>query len=67
LEWPEATTPQIAKSVEPVGAVHRSYLSKKLTLAASATYEHYSDDIKDSPIARQSYEYKVGLSLVYHF
>lgn len=50
-----------------VTAVHRSYLSKKLMLIANGSYERYSGDIEDSPVARQKYEYEVGLSLVYHF
>ena len=48
-------------------ALHRSYMSKKLMLMANATYEHYSGDIEDSPIAQQGYEYEIGVSLVYHF
>jgi outer membrane scaffolding protein for murein synthesis (MipA/OmpV family) len=48
-------------------ALHRSYLAKKLMLMASATYEHYSGDIEDSPIVRRGYEYELGVSLVYHF
>jgi outer membrane scaffolding protein for murein synthesis (MipA/OmpV family) len=49
-------------------AVHRSYLWRdKLMLLANASYEHYSSDIADSPIARQDSEYEIGLSLVYHF
>ncbi len=47
-------------------AEHRSYSTRKLMLTANATYEHYSGDIEDSPIARQGYEYEVGVSLVYH-
>ena len=34
---------------------------------AQACVELYSSDIGDSPIARQDYEYELGLSLVWHF
>lgn len=49
-------------------AVHRSYLWRdNLMLLANASYERYSSDIADSPIARRDFEYEIGVSLVYHF
>lgn len=50
-----------------VTGVHRSYLTEKLMLNLNASYELYDGDIEDSPIARQAYEYEVGMALVYHF
>jgi outer membrane scaffolding protein for murein synthesis (MipA/OmpV family) len=50
-----------------ITAIHRSYLTKKLMLMANASFEKYSGDIADSPIARQDYEYEVGVSLIWHF
>lgn len=50
-----------------VQLVHRRYLTRRLHAIAQAGVEFYSSDIGDSPIARQDYEYELGLSLVWHF
>ena len=47
--------------------IYRTYVAKKLMLMANASYERYSGDVEDSPIARRPYEVEVGLGLVYHF
>lgn len=50
-----------------VTLVDRRYLTEHLHLAFQAGAEFYSSDIGDSPIARNDYEYEVGLSLVWVF
>ncbi len=50
-----------------VQLVHRRYLTRRLHAIAQAGVEFYSSDIADSPIARQDYEYELGLSVVWHF
>lgn len=47
--------------------VHRRYLTDKLHLIGQAGVEFYSSDIGDSPIAREDYEFELGLSLLWHF
>ena len=50
-----------------VQLVHRRYVTRRLHAIAQAGVEFYSSDIGDSPIARQDYEYELGLSVVWHF
>lgn len=50
-----------------VNLIHRRNLGKRLQLVAAAEYELYSDDIADSPIARDDFEYGLELSLVWRF
>lgn len=50
-----------------VTLVDRRYLSDHLHLAFQAGAELYSSDIQDSPIAREDYEFEVGVSLVWVF
>jgi MipA family protein len=50
-----------------VQLVHRRYVTRRLHAIAQAGVEFYSSDIADSPIARQDYEYELGLSVVWHF
>jgi outer membrane scaffolding protein for murein synthesis (MipA/OmpV family) len=47
--------------------VHRRYLTEKLHVIGQAGVEFYSSDIGDSPIAREDYEFELGLSLLWHF
>jgi len=47
--------------------VHRRYLTERLHLIGQAGVEFYSSDIGDSPIARDDYEFELGLSLLWHF
>jgi outer membrane scaffolding protein for murein synthesis (MipA/OmpV family) len=47
--------------------VDRRYLTEHLHLVTQAGAELYSSDIQDSPIAREDYEYEVGVSLVWRF
>lgn len=48
-------------------AVHRRYLTQHIHAIALASIEFYSEDIQESPIAREDYETEIGLSIVYHF
>ncbi|MEJ2515556.1 MAG: MipA/OmpV family protein [Gammaproteobacteria bacterium] len=50
-----------------VTLVDRRYLTRHLHLIAQAGAELYSSDIRDSPIAREDYEFEIGLSLVWVF
>ena len=45
----------------------RYYVSENWQLTGEAVYEHYSSDIRDSPIARSDYEAEVGVGLIYVF
>jgi outer membrane protein len=47
--------------------VHRRYVTDKLHVIGQAGVEFYSSDIGDSPIARENYEFELGLSLLWHF
>ena len=50
-----------------VSAVARWHLGPRWQLSAQAGYERYSDDISDSPIARDDYELELGMTLVWRF
>ena len=63
---PETTLSGGYRSVG-VQLVHRRYVTRRLHAIAQAGFEFYSSDIGDSPIARQDYEYELGLSVVWHF
>jgi outer membrane scaffolding protein for murein synthesis (MipA/OmpV family) len=45
----------------------RYYVSENWQFFGEAVYEHYSSDIRDSPIARSDYEAEVGVGFVYVF
>lgn len=47
--------------------IDRRYLAEHLQLITQLGAELYSSDIQDSPIAREDFEYEVGVSLVWHF
>lgn len=47
--------------------LHRANLGARWQLVGQAGVEFYSDDIADSPIAQDDYEYEVGVSLLYRF
>ncbi|MGA0334546.1 MAG: MipA/OmpV family protein, partial [Kiritimatiellia bacterium] len=47
--------------------VDRRYLSEHLQLVLQAGVERYSSEIQDSPIARDSYEAEIGISLLWRF
>ncbi|QDP00884.1 MipA/OmpV family protein [Thalassotalea sp. PS06] len=46
---------------------YRHYINDNWQIFGEAVYEHYSGDIKDSPIARSDYEAEVGLGFIYIF
>ena len=50
-----------------VTAVGRWNVGARWQVTAQAGYERYSDDIADSPIARDDYEVELGLALTWRF
>lgn len=46
---------------------YREYISTNWQVIAEAVYEHYSNDIQDSPIARHDFESEIGFGLIYVF
>ncbi|MDN3653779.1 MipA/OmpV family protein [Thalassotalea ponticola] len=46
---------------------YRTYIAKNWQVFGEAVYEHYSGDIKDSPITRNNYEAEVGVGFIYIF
>lgn len=46
---------------------YRHNLSENWQIFGEAVYEHYSSDIKKSPIARSNYEAEVGVGFIYIF
>lgn len=46
---------------------YRHYIAKNWQIFGEAVYEHYSSDIKDSPIARNNFEAEVGIGFIYVF
>ena len=46
---------------------YRYNLNKNWQIFGEAVYEHYGSDIKESPIARSSYEAEVGVGFIYIF
>ena len=50
-----------------VTIIDRRYLTQHLHLISQAGAELYSSDIQDSPIAREDYEFEIGVSLVWRF
>ncbi|WP_246065589.1 MipA/OmpV family protein [Hydrocarboniclastica marina] len=45
----------------------RYYVSDKWQVFGEALYEHFSSDVRDSPIARSDYEAEVGVGAIYVF
>lgn len=45
----------------------RHFVSEKWQVFGEALYEHYSSDVRDSPIARSDYEAEVGVGAIYVF
>ncbi len=45
----------------------RYFVSENWQILGEAVYEHYSSDVRDSPIARSDYEAEVGVGVVYVF
>jgi outer membrane scaffolding protein for murein synthesis (MipA/OmpV family) len=50
-----------------ISLVDRRYLTRHIHLITKAGFEYYSNDIQDSPIAREDFEAEAGIALVYHF
>jgi outer membrane scaffolding protein for murein synthesis (MipA/OmpV family) len=50
-----------------VQIIDRRYLSRHIQIVTQAGFESYSSDIGDSPIARDDYEYELGISVIWHF
>lgn len=46
---------------------YRHNINRNWQIFGEAVYEHYSGDIKDSPITRNDYEAEVGLGFIYIF
>jgi outer membrane scaffolding protein for murein synthesis (MipA/OmpV family) len=47
--------------------IDRRYLSESIQIISQGVIEYYSSDIQDSPIARDDYEFELGVSVVWHF
>ena len=47
--------------------IDRRYIGDHIHIISQAGLEYYCDEIQDSPIAREDYEFEVGVSVVYHF
>ena len=47
--------------------VYRHNLSRNWQIFGEALYERFSSDVRDSPIARSSYEAEVGVGFIYRF
>ena len=50
-----------------INLIDRRYVTHHIQIITQAGFELYSDDIQDSPIAREDFEMEFGLSAVYHF
>jgi len=46
---------------------YRHYINENWQIIGEAVYEHYSSDVRDSPIARNDYEAEVGAGIIYVF
>ena len=46
---------------------YRHYINENWQIIGEAVYEHYSSDVRDSPIARDDYEAEVGVGIIYVF
>jgi len=50
-----------------INYTYRNYLSEHLQIFGEVLYEHYSSDVRDSPIARGNFEAEVGVGVIYVF
>lgn len=50
-----------------INYTYRNYISENFQIFGEALYEHYSNDVRDSPIARGNYEAEVGVGFIYVF
>ena len=50
-----------------ISVTDRRDLTEHIHLITQGGIEFYSDDIQDSPIAREDYEAEVGVSVLHHF
>lgn len=46
---------------------YRHYINKNWQIYGEALYEHYSSEVRDSPIARGDYEAEIGVGFIYIF
>ena len=46
---------------------YRKNINENWQIFGEVLYEHFSSDVRDSPIARSSYEAEVGVGVVYVF
>lgn len=46
---------------------YRYYVNKNWQIYGEALYEHFSSEVRDSPIARGDYEAEVGIGFIYTF
>jgi outer membrane scaffolding protein for murein synthesis (MipA/OmpV family) len=46
---------------------YRHYINENWQIFGEALYEHYSSDVRDSPIARSNYEAEVSVGFIYIF
>ena len=46
---------------------YRHNINENWQIIGEAVYEHYSSDVRDSPIAREDYEAEVGVGIIYVF
>jgi outer membrane scaffolding protein for murein synthesis (MipA/OmpV family) len=46
---------------------YRHYINKNWQIFGEALYEHFSSDVRDSPIARSNYEAEVSVGFIYVF
>ncbi len=47
--------------------IYRHNIDRNWQIFGEAVYEHYSSDVRDSPIAREDYEAEVGIGFIYVF
>jgi len=47
--------------------VDRRFVNDHIQIISGVEFEYYSDDVQDSPIAREDYALEVELAMIYHF
>ncbi len=60
---------QLSSGLRSIGINYnyRHYINDNWQIYGEALYEHYSSEVRDSPIARSDYEAEVGIGFIYVF
>lgn len=60
---------QLSSGLRSIGINYnyRHYINENWQIYGEALYEHYSSDVRDSPIAREDYEAEIGVGFIYTF